>query len=159
MKKAKATRKSTASKPAKKRARKSKKEINLAEVRKDIAKIVGSEVAEMTHAIVDEGLKGQLAPVKYLFEVSGIYPATPGTAGGSEEDSLAHRLLKHLGLPTTPVVSQEDELRPKTLPATSLSAGDCSEAGKEGADEESGDLSDELNPEKKSFVDSGASSI
>ena len=41
--------------------------------------------------------------------MSGLYPPTPATEGKPAEDSLAHTLLKHLGLPTEPVVSHEDE--------------------------------------------------
>ncbi len=109
MKKVKTTTKSTSRKPATKRRRKSSKEVDLVQVRRDIAQIVGSEAKGMALAVVDEALKGQLAPVKYLFEVSGLYPSTPATEGKPEEDSLAHRLLKHLGLPTKPVVSDDDD--------------------------------------------------
>jgi hypothetical protein len=76
-----------------------------------------------------------------LFEVSGIYPATPGTAGVSEEDSLAHRLLKHLGLPTTPVVSQDDELPAKP---------EVGEASQEVASDESETSSGEFDSAEKS---------
>lgn len=112
MKKAKAITKSATREPAPKRRRKANKEVDLVEVRKDIAQIVGSEARGMALAVVDEALKGQLAPVKYLFEVSGLYPSTPATEGAPEENSLAHRLLKHLGLPTKPVVSEDDEPKP-----------------------------------------------
>ena len=153
MKKAKATNKGPTKRPArgiptkpkKKRSHKGKKEINLAEVRKEITQIVGSEAAAMTQAVVGEGLKVQLAPVKYLFEASGIYPATPGTEGVPEENSLAFRLLRHLGLPTTPVVSPDDDAPAKTLP-TSLAAKENNEV----VDEES----DELDSGKKSEASS-----
>jgi hypothetical protein len=124
MKKAKRTTKSTTRKPATKRRRKSNKEVDLVEVRKDIAQIVGSEAKEMALAVVDEALKGQLAPVKYLFEVSGLYPSTPATEGKPEEDSLAHRLLKHLGLPTKPVISEDDEPKPGIFGMFRVAAND-----------------------------------
>ena len=93
----------------------------------------------MALAVVDEALKGQLAPVKYLFEVSGLYPSTPATEGKPEEDSLAHRLLKHLGLPTKPVVSDDDD-EPK--PGIAQFCHDV-------ANEESVATSGELDPEKR----------
>ena len=109
--------------PAKKSAgrttRKERKAVDLAEVRKDIANIVGSEATEMTHAVVDDALKGQLAPVKYLFEVAGLYPAAGEAAEPKpEEDSLARTLLRRLGLPEDPVIVPEDlPPAPLALPA------------------------------------------
>ena len=148
MKKAKATSKAPAKgtakgmtgKSAKKPARKGRKEIDMAEVRKDIAQIVGAGATQMTQAIVGEGLKGQLAPVKYLFEVSGIYPTAPANEGRPEEDSLARRLLDHLGLPTSPVVSEDGELL-----ATPAPSEDSKEVG-----EESASTWGEVNSEKNS---------
>jgi hypothetical protein len=78
MKKTKATSKGTTRKPAKKRSHKAKKQVDLVEVRKDVAQIVGSEAKQMALAVVDEALKGQLAPVRYLFEVSGLYSVDAG---------------------------------------------------------------------------------
>jgi len=48
-------------------------------------------------AVVDEALKGQLAPVQVSVRSVRLYPSTPATEGKPEEDSLAHRLLKHMG--------------------------------------------------------------
>ena len=121
-----------------KRRRKASKEVDLVQVRRDIAQIVGSGAKEMALAVVDEALKGQLAPVKYLFEVSGLYPSTPATEGKPEEDSLAHRLLKHLGLPTKPVEEDDDEPKPGI-------AQFCHDV----AGEESGTASGELDREKR----------
>ena len=53
-----------------------KRPVDLAEVRKEISSIVGTNAAALTRAVMGEGLKGQLAPVKYLFEAMGLYPAT-----------------------------------------------------------------------------------
>jgi len=41
----------------KKRTSKSKKPVDLAQVRKDITDIVGSEATELAHAVVEEGRK------------------------------------------------------------------------------------------------------
>jgi hypothetical protein len=110
MKKDKPKSKPPAEKSPRKTARKARKAVDLVEVRKNITNIVGSEAAEMALAVVDEALKGQLAPVKYLFEVAGLYPAAGDAAEAPpEEDSLARTLLRRLGLPEDPVIVPEEE--------------------------------------------------
>jgi len=110
MKKALGKSKGKTSKPAKKKtSRKPKKPVDLAEVRKDITNIVGSEAAHLAQAVVQEGRKGQLAPVKYLFEVAGLYPAPEANQAKPEEASLAKTLLHRLGIPDNPVIKQDDE--------------------------------------------------
>jgi len=97
-------------KPAKKQgSRKSKKPVDLIEVREDITNIVGSEAKELTKAVVEEGLKGQLAPVKYLFEMAGLYPSAEENQAKPEGESLAKTLLHRLGLPEETVIRQEEE--------------------------------------------------
>ena len=97
-------------KPAKKkRSPRSKKPIDLVEVRKDIANLVGSEAAELTQAVLEEGRKGQLAPVKYLFEMVGLYPSSEANEAKPEEASLAKTLLHRLGLPDIPVKRGDDD--------------------------------------------------
>ena len=124
MKKASAKSKGKASKPAKKKhPRKSKKPIDLVEVRKDIANIVCSEATDLAQAVVGEGLKGQLAPVKYLFEMTGLYPAAGESHQKPEEASLAKTLLHRLGVPDIPLVKPDDEAPLKE----NLPAGKCGE--------------------------------
>jgi len=97
-------------KTAKKNARKLKKDLNPAEVRKDIAQMVDSAAATMAQAVIDEGKKGQLATVKYLFEMAEIFPlATDGSHATAEEESLAKTLLRRLDLPEEPVVRDEED--------------------------------------------------
>ena len=139
MKKASGKSKGKTRKPAKKKpSRRSKKPVDLVEVRKDITEIVGSEATELTKAVVGEGLKGQLAPVKYLFEMTGLYPAMGESQAKPEEASLAKTLLHRLGLPTDPVIAPEDEPRRK------LTAGESANE----ADEEESESSDSP-PEKQ----------
>jgi hypothetical protein len=108
MKKASGKSKAKASKPRAKRQSKAKKPADLAEVRRDIADIVTGAAGELTKAVVDEGRKGQLAPVKYLFEVAGLYPTADGEKQQKpEEASLAKTLLNHLGLSTDPQIQQD----------------------------------------------------
>lgn len=104
-KKSKAAGKNTAKK-SKKRA--TKKELNPGQVLKDISALVEAHADKLAEAVIGEGMKGQVSPVKYLFEMAHIYPqpAEP-TAPSKDEDSLAETLLDRLKIPKTPVVHDE----------------------------------------------------
>jgi hypothetical protein len=114
----KATAKSTAKRTTnKKSSAKGKTELNPAEVRKDISKMVQSEAATMAQAVIDEGKKGQLAPVRYLLELAKIFPeATDGSQATEDEDCLARTLLRRLDLPEEPI-ARDDEDEPKAASA------------------------------------------
>jgi hypothetical protein len=113
--KKKAKKKAAGKKSAKKSGGKSKKQLNPADVRENIASMVKEEAAEMAHAVIGEGKKGQLATVKYLFEVAEIFPeSTDGSQATAEEDSLAKTLLRRLDLPDQPVVRDEEDGPAKT---------------------------------------------
>jgi hypothetical protein len=105
--------KATNTKKAKKSAgKKRKRELNPGEVRKEISRLVESEANEMAQAVIGEGKKGQLATVKYLFEMASIFPeATDGSQATENEDCLARTLLNRLDLPTEPV-GRDDEDEP-----------------------------------------------
>jgi len=112
---AKATKATKAAKATKKSSKRTKKEFNPAELRRDIAKMVGLEAANMAGAVIVEGMKGQLATVKYLFEMASIFPAsTDGSYATTEEDCLAKTLLDRLNLPDKPV-GRDDEDEPRTV--------------------------------------------
>jgi hypothetical protein len=116
MTKKKATNKTSTEKAAKeKSSKKGKQELNPRGVRKDISQMVESEATVMARAVIDEGKKGQLATVKYLFEMAEIYPAsTDGSQATADEDSLAKTLLRRLNLPEEPIVRDDegDEVKP-----------------------------------------------
>jgi hypothetical protein len=103
--------KTTGGKPKSKRVlRKGKKDFNPAEVRKDIAQMVDSQATTMAQAVIDEGKKGQLATVKYLFEVAEIYPpSTDGSHATTSDDSLAQTLMRRLNIPDEPVGRDEED--------------------------------------------------
>lgn len=85
-------------------------EKNPAEVRKEVAELVKAYATEMARAVIGEGNKGQLAPVKYLFEVANIFPAAQdGMQATAEEDCLAKILLERLNLAAKPDEKKEDE--------------------------------------------------
>ena len=96
-------------KAAKKRSTRKLKDADLAGIRKKITNIVSSEAPGMAKAGVGEALKGELAPMKYLFEVAGLYPPAEGTEERPEQNSLARMLLDKLGLPEKKEVCEEDE--------------------------------------------------
>jgi|1185.fasta_scaffold456616_1 hypothetical protein len=97
-----------------------KKERESTDVRKECSKLVKAEATEITAAVIGEGKKGQLGPMKYLFEMANIFPTTDdGSQTSAREDSLAETLLNRLGIPTSPVVADEYEKESnEVIPAT-----------------------------------------
>ena len=95
--------------PKKKSGSKKSKQLNPAEVRKDISLMVEEGAAEMAHAVIEEGKKGQLAPVRFLLELARIFPPpTDGSEATTEDESLAKTLLRRLDLPDEPIVRDEN---------------------------------------------------
>ena len=109
MKKKTAKSKTTAKKAENKSRKKAvKKELNPGQVLKDISALVEENADKLAEAVIGEGMKGQVSPVKYLFEMAHIYPQPPeATAPSKDEDSLAETLLDRLNIPKTPMVHDE----------------------------------------------------
>ncbi len=79
------------------------------QVRENISKLVQDQAEELAEAVIGVGMTGQLAPVKFLFEMAHLYPkVNDGSEATKNEDCLAQTLLKRLDLPETPIV-EEDE--------------------------------------------------
>ena len=137
----------TAAKTAakKKSSKKIKKELNPAEVRKDISQMVKSEAKEMAEAVIGEGKKGQLATVRYLFEMANIFPeATDGSQASADEDCLARTLLNRLDLPEEPIGrDEEDEPRAPTSAAKMVPKVDEDETKNSGSEPQPGEASKE----------------
>ncbi len=95
------------------------KEVDLEQVRKSIKVMVTDEFQEITQAAVDDAKKGQLATLKYLFEMTGVYPASTDDSGVKpEDDTLARTLLERLNIPFGPLPAHgDDEESVKTAPA------------------------------------------
>ena len=109
-KKAKEKGKSVAKKPVgEKSAEKKKKGKDIVEVRGSIDNLVKDAAELIAIEVIKVALTGQLATAKYLFEAIGLYPATEQTAPTPVKGSLAHTLLTRMGLPTEPVICDEDE--------------------------------------------------
>ena len=140
--KSKATKKTDA---RKKGSRKGKKDLNPADVRKDIAQMVDSQATTMAQAVIDEGKKGQLATVKYLFEMAEIYPAsTDGSHATTDEDSLARTLLNRLDLPEEPIArDEEDEPRAASADKPAAKPSGVDEGKDSGSEMESGEVNKE----------------
>jgi hypothetical protein len=109
-KKAKSRSKGTAKKSAKKSAGSKKKPVDLVQVRENINSLVGDSAEDIANKVIEFAKNGQLASAKYLFEAVGLYPATEETRAKAPEDSLAFTLLKRMGLPTEPVICDEEPL-------------------------------------------------
>lgn len=109
-KKSKTAAKKVAKKKTASKGKSAKPELNPLAVRKDISKMVEAHAEEIAQAVIGECVKGQLAPVKYLFEVANIFPpSTDGSQTSADEESLAGTLLDRLGIPRHPVVADEYE--------------------------------------------------
>jgi hypothetical protein len=129
---------------AKSGVKRKKNELNPAEVRKEVSRIVEAHAGKLAQAVVTEGEKGQLGPVKFLFEMANIYPpTTDGSQASAREECLAETLLDRLGIPKTPVVA--DELAKEDLVV--IPAGIMQNSDEE---EDEGDLEPEeaVTPEK-----------
>lgn len=98
------------------------------EVRENIATLVRMSANQIAAAFVEAAKAGQVAPAKYLFEAVGLYPPTAETLS-KPENSLAYTLLKRMGLPTEPVICEED------LPLATTSAAKSATRGTGGREE------------------------
>lgn len=91
--------------------------------------MVGIEAVEICTALAEEARKGELAPAKFLFEMSGLYPVSAAAAGeddeldadGEDGEDLARVLLQRLKLP---VENPEEE---GELAAANVPVGDSVE--------------------------------
>ena len=108
VKKAKGKGRGTAKKPAEKRAETNTGK-NIVEVRGNIDNLVKASAELIAAEVIKVALTGQLATAKYLFEAIGLYPATEQTTPTPVIGSLAHTLLKRMGLPIEPVICEENE--------------------------------------------------
>jgi hypothetical protein len=70
--------------------------VDLAKVRENIDRLVGHSAERMAKKAIEVAEQGQVAPMKYLFEAVGLYPAAKETKGA--EDSLPYGLLKRIGM-------------------------------------------------------------
>ena len=111
VKKAKGKGKATTKKSVKRSTPKNtpeKKGIDLVQLRENISELVKASAQEIAIEVIKVALTGQLATAKYLFEAIGLYPATEQAVARPIETTLAHTLLRRMGLPLDPVVCDEE---------------------------------------------------
>lgn len=116
MKKAKKTKATGKKKTAKRkkagRRETTKKELNPQQTWKDVALLVESSATALAGAVINEGKKGQVTPVKFLFEMAKIRPPETDVDQKKieEEESLARTLMNRLGIPMpAPGESEKDQ--------------------------------------------------
>ena len=141
VKKAKGKGKAAAKKPAAKRtSSKEKKGKDIVEVRENINELVKDSAELIATKVIEVAKTGQLASAKYLFEATGLYPATEQTEARPIETTMAHQLLTRMGLPLEPVVYDED-----APPTATSDAKGCASLAVEAADEDAAEEHSEDN--------------
>ena len=116
-----------------------KKELNPVETWKDVAALVESHATKMAQAVIGEGEKGRVSPVKFLFDMAKIQAPTDGSETTEEEESLAKTLFRTLNLPIVPVPADQDEAEETIVIPANASAP---------KDEEKGEKTGEAEKEK-----------
>ena len=127
------------------RRKKTKKELNPVGTWKDVAALVESHAQAMAEAVIEEGEKGRVSPVKFLFEMAKIRPPQEGTETTEEEESLAKTLFRTLNIPMTPVAADQYEAEDTVVIPANVSAPKDEDESEEDSEEESED------PEKAGF--------
>jgi hypothetical protein len=79
----------------------SPKPTNLHQVREGIVRMVCEHALEMVLGTIAEANKGHYAAMKFLFEMTGLYPAS-SMEEDREGDGLAKLLLEQLGISPEP---------------------------------------------------------
>jgi hypothetical protein len=77
------------------------KPANLHQVRQEIVQLVSEHACDMVLRTIQEAKKGHHAAMKFLFEMTGLYPAS-SVEDNREGDGLAKLLLEQLGISPEP---------------------------------------------------------
>jgi hypothetical protein len=99
--------------------------VDIANIRDQIKQAVGGRAVEVANAAMDGVKNGHYLPMKYLFEVIGIFPAS-AVAESPEDDSLAKILLRKLGLDPE-LVRPETKVSTDSLESWPSATGDAVE--------------------------------
>lgn len=94
------------------RSQKSKKNVDMVQVRESISNLVGESAPKIVEGLIAVAKTGALNQVRYAFEVAGLYPATEATTETkepTEEESFAKVLLERLGDVVTPKIEGEEK--------------------------------------------------
>jgi hypothetical protein len=103
------TKKSTPKKNTPRRDPKAKTAEEVQKVRNGVTNLILGSSQDMAARVVQSVTEGgQVAALKYLWEMSGLFPFEAGENG--ERDSLAKILLARMGLQgKTPVIAEDDD--------------------------------------------------
>lgn len=117
-----------------------KRELDPVGTRKEVAMLVESHATAMAEAVIEEGEKGQVSPVKFLFEMAKI-GLPPEGSQTTEEESLAKTLLRTLNIPLTPVAADQNEAEDTVMIPANASGLKGEEKGvrESGSPEKAGD--------------------
>ena len=85
-----------------------KRPVNIVEAREKVARLVSVSAPQIAIKVIKQAKAGQLASVKYMFEMVGLYPAKEEAVPEGTEDSPAYRLLKRMASPSEPVICEDD---------------------------------------------------
>jgi hypothetical protein len=99
--------------------------VDIDKIRDQIKQAVGGRAVELANAAMDGVKNGHYLPMKYLFEVVGLYPASAG-AESAEDNSLAKILLKSLGIDPE-YIRPETKVSKDSLESWPSAAGDAVE--------------------------------
>jgi hypothetical protein len=82
---------------------------DLNKVREEIAQLVSKHAFEMVLGTIEEAKNGHYAAMKFLFEMTGLYPAS-GVEKTEEDNGLARLLLARLGISPEPEMELSAEV-------------------------------------------------
>ncbi|PYV57247.1 MAG: hypothetical protein DMG90_15730 [Acidobacteria bacterium] len=74
--------------------------VDLARVREQIECLVGNAAVDMVTKTIEDAKNGRYLGMRFLFEMTGIYPAIQAETAPSGGETLAQTLLERLGLLT-----------------------------------------------------------
>ena len=96
------------------------KPLDVVRLREEIDRLVRAHAIEMVEKTIDDVNQGRYLAMRFLFEMTGIYPAPVAEQGAPEGDTLAQTLLERLGL-----LSDEELESSKSQGIPSSAAAEC----------------------------------
>jgi hypothetical protein len=140
--------------PAKRRSSSKKKGKDIVQIRENINELVKDSAKDIATEVIKVAKTGQLASAKYLFEAAGIYPATEQATTNPIERSLAHTLLRRMGLPLDPVICDEEPI-PAVSPSDAKGTIDGAVMPGGAMENADGDLAEEEGEEEPAALTEG----
>ena len=93
--------------------------VDLAKVREEIERLVGNAAVAMVARTIDDAKNGRYLAMRFLFEMTGIYPASQTETAPSGGETLAQTLLERLGLLSPEEQEDGSNSHPMAVPASS----------------------------------------